>query len=75
MPKLEIVGWRIGLKKISMTQILPIEIFPSLVEAKACTDNVLAGKEFEFNIEDEEKVRRVAKDLEDIGAVVEVESD
>ena len=32
-----------------MTQILRIEIFPNLIEAKNCTDNVLAGKKVEFN--------------------------
>ena len=73
MPKLKIVGWKTGLKKISMTQILRIEIFTNLVEAKMCTDAVLAGKKFEFNIEDEEKLKRTAKDLEEIGAIIEVE--
>ena len=75
MPKLKIVGWKIGLKKISMTQILRIEISPTLAEAKMCTDEVLAGKKFEFNIEDEEKVRRAAKDLEETGAIIEIEPD
>ena len=56
-----------------MTQILRIEIFTNLVEAKMCTDAVLAGKKFEFNIEDEEKLKRTAKDLEEIGAIIEVE--
>ena len=73
MPKLKIVSWKTELKKISMTQILRIEIFPNLIEAKNCTDNVLAGKKVEFNTKDEEKVKRLAKDLEEIGAIVQVE--
>ncbi len=55
-----------------MTQILRIEIFPNLIEAKNCTDNVLAGEKVEFGIKDEEKVRRLAKDLEEVGVIVQV---
>ena len=74
MPKLKIIGWKTGLRKITMTQILRAEIFPSLAEAKMCVGDVLAGKKFEFDIEDKEKLRRIAKELEEIGAIIEVET-
>ena len=75
MPKLNIIGWRKGLLKISMSHILREYLPLGLREAKDCVDDVLDGKVISFRLDDLAKVEALAKALEEMGAIVEVESD
>jgi ribosomal protein L7/L12 len=74
MPKLNILGWRRGLLKISMTHVLREHLPLGLRDAKDCVDNVLDGKVVSFSLDDLAKGGDLAKALEDVGAIVEIES-
>ena len=74
MPKLNITGWRKGLLKISMSHVLREHLSLGLREAKECVDDVLDGKVVSFSLDDLAKAEALAKALEEIGAIVEVES-
>ena len=75
MLKLNIVGWREGLLKISMSHVLREHLFLDMKDAKDCVDDVLAGKVVSFTLEDSVKAKLLAKALADVGAIVEIESD
>ena len=75
MPKLRIIGWREGLLKISMTRVLREQLLLGLREAKECVDNVLDGRVVSFSLDDLAEAEALAKALEEVGAIVEVESD
>jgi ribosomal protein L7/L12 len=74
MLKLNIVGWR-GLLKISMNHVLQEHLSLGLKDAKDCVDDVLAGKVVSFSLENSARADLLVKALEDVGAVVEIESD
>ncbi len=74
MPKLNIIGWRKGLLKISMTHVLREHLPLGLREAKDCVDNVLDGQVVSFSLDDLAQAEALAKSLEAVGAVVEIES-
>jgi len=73
--KLNIVGWREGLLKISMNHVLQEHLSLGLKDAKDCVDGVLAGKPVSFTLEDSVSAELVANALADVGAIVEIESD
>ncbi|MCA1592271.1 MAG: ribosomal protein L7/L12 [Acidobacteria bacterium] len=75
MPKLNIIGWRVGLQKISMNHILRERLQLGLKDAKGYVDDVLAGKLVSFALEDSATAETLAKALEDVGAIVEIEAD
>jgi ribosomal protein L7/L12 len=75
MLKLNIVGWREGLQKISMNHVLQEHLSLGLKDAKDCVDNVLAGKDVSFTLENSTRANLLVKALEDVGAIVEIESD
>jgi ribosomal protein L7/L12 len=74
MPKLNIIGWRKGLLKISMSHVLREHLPLGLREAKECVDDVLDGKSVSFSFDDLAKAEALAKALEEVGAIVEAES-
>jgi ribosomal protein L7/L12 len=75
MLKVNIVGWREGVMKISMTHVLQEHLSLGLKDAKACVDDVLAGKVVSFTLENSVRADLLVKALEEVGAIVEVESD
>ena len=75
MLKLNIVGWREGLLKISMSHVLQEHLSLGLKDAKDCVDDVLAGKVVSFTLENSVRADLLVKALEDVGTIVELESD
>ena len=58
--KLNIVGWREGLLKISMSHVLQERLSLGLKDAKDCVDDVLAGRLVSFTLEDLVRAELVA---------------
>jgi len=75
MLKLNIVGWREGLLKISMNHVLQEHLSLGLKDSKDCVDDVLAGNVVSFTLENSAKADVLVKALEDVGAILEIESD
>ncbi|MGI8566868.1 MAG: ribosomal protein L7/L12 [Pyrinomonadaceae bacterium] len=75
MLKLNIIGWRKGLLKISMTHVLREHLPLGMREAKDCVDNILDGQVVSFSLNDFAKAEALAKALEDVGAIVEIEAE
>jgi hypothetical protein len=75
MPKLNIVGWREGLLKISMVHILQEHLSLSLTAAKATVDAVAAGKTASFTLDNLHDATVLRDELQRIGAIVELEND
>ena len=75
MPKLNIVGWRKGLLKISMVHILQERLSLSLTDAKSAVDAVAAGKTVSFTLDNLHDATALRDELECIGAIVELETD
>jgi ribosomal protein L7/L12 len=75
MPKVNIVGWREGLLKISMTQVLHERLPLGVRDAKGCVDDVLDGKDVSFDVGDRAEAEALSNALTEIGAIVEVEGD
>jgi hypothetical protein len=75
MPKLDIVGWREGLLKISMTHLLQEHLSLTLTDAKATGDAVLAGQTVSFTLDNGINATALRDELERIGAIVDLETD
>ena len=75
MLMLKIVGWREGLRKISMNDVFREHLSLTLSDAKDCVDDVLAGKVVSLTLENSASGDVLAKALEEVGAIVEIESD
>jgi ribosomal protein L7/L12 len=63
MLKLNIVGWRDGLLKISMNHVLQEHLSLGLKDAKDCVDNGLAGKVVSFTLENSARAERLVKSI------------
>jgi ribosomal protein L7/L12 len=75
MPKLNIVGWREGLLKISMVHVLQDHLSLSLTEAKATVDAIAAGKRVSFPLNPSVDAAALRAELERVGAIVELQTD
>ncbi|HBB94899.1 MAG TPA: hypothetical protein DC054_05870 [Blastocatellia bacterium] len=75
MPKLNIIGWREGLLKISLTDLLQEHLSLTLTDAKATVDAVVAGQTVSFILDTEIDATLLRDQLEHIGAIVELEAD
>jgi ribosomal protein L7/L12 len=75
MPKVRIVGWRAGLQKIPMNSVLREHLPLGLKDAKRYVDDTLNGKTSTFTFADAESADALAKALDELGAMVEVEHD
>ncbi len=75
MRNLTIVGWREGMLKISMSHVLREHLSLGMKAAKDCVDDVIAGRIVSFRLEDSAKAQFLAIALEEVGAIVSVESD
>jgi ribosomal protein L7/L12 len=75
MPKLNIVGWREGLLKISMVHLLQERLSLSLTDAKAAVDAIGAGETVSFTLDNSIDAVALRDDLERIGAIVELETE
>lgn len=70
---LKIVGYRTGASNIGAIQILLFErLVPNLHTASLEMSRVFNRKEINFEIEEDEKLRRIAKGLHNSGFKVEI---
>lgn len=74
MSVLKITGWRKGLKKIAMTNLLKDGLGISLAEAKGMTGDVLDGKVIFITVDDGPAAKNLASELSEIGAIVKIEN-
>jgi ribosomal protein L7/L12 len=72
MRTLQITGWREGLLKISMNDVLREHLSLSLTEAKSAVDSVVGGKPVSFTLEDSIDAAALRAALERVGAIVEI---
>jgi ribosomal protein L7/L12 len=75
MSKLNIVGWREGLLKISMVDVLRNHLSLSLTDAKATVDAIVAGKTASFPLNPSVDAAALRDELERVGAIVELQTD
>ena len=75
MPLIRITGWDPGLKKVSLTQLLRAYTDMSLSEAKAATDRILDGADFEFLVRTSADAIRVSAELRALGVRIEMRED
>jgi ribosomal protein L7/L12 len=73
MRKLKIVGWREGLLKVSMVNVLREHLSLTLRDAKATVDAVVDGETVSFTLDDGIDAGALREELERIGAIVELE--
>jgi hypothetical protein len=67
--RVEITGWREGLRKVSLTTLLHEHAGLSLVEAKACTGRVLDGRLVALSVPSQEAADNLAARLRELGAI------
>lgn len=75
MPQVNITGWRTGLQKVSMVQVLHSHLGTGLKVSKDYVDDVLAGNKVSITLDDHAKAEKLIEALEEVGAVAEMESD
>lgn len=74
MPKVSITGWRGGLLKTSLIQVLREHLQLGVREAEECAERVLDGRVMPFSVENLDGAQALAKALEEVGAIAEVEA-
>lgn len=72
MATVEIKGWQVGFNKVACTQLVRAAAGLGLAEAKRVTDGVLDGDVQRISVPSDDIARRLAHDLTEIGAIVEV---
>ncbi len=70
MPQLHIIGWRHGLKAVSMIMLLKEELLLGLEEATGCVDRVLNNETVVLDVNDLAKAHELAHKLEVLGVDV-----
>jgi len=75
MPRINIVGWRKGIHTISIVKLLRDQFSIGLKEAKGYVDDVLVGKVIPFTMESATEPESLRLALDELGAIVEIESD
>jgi ribosomal protein L7/L12 len=68
MTTVTIKGWRVGLRKVSMTQALRTHCGLGLADAKSVTDRVLIGEVVEIQAPDSETAHQLVAELTELGA-------
>jgi hypothetical protein len=70
MKTLMLIGWRKGLRKVSLTKAIAMYSSQSLAEAKRSVDDLLAGNEVTLSFEKLENVALFKRVAQDLGAIV-----
>ena len=73
MKTLIVTGWKLGLDKIALTKVIRAYTGLGLAEGKSCTDQVLENKIVTFKNLDLEIAERFLRDIQNIGAIGEIE--
>jgi hypothetical protein len=63
-------GWRPGLNKVALTQLLQSDAGLSLGEAKARTDELLAGRTVRIATSDSQSAQRLREAAQSLGVAV-----
>lgn len=71
MYRVTITGWKVGLKKISLNDLLREHAGYSLSQARQAVDGLLAGRSFAFDVSDERSVILFCESATAIGAICE----
>lgn len=72
MPQVRMVGWQVGLRKVSVTMLLQKHAFLGLRKAKDCTDCLLDNETVILDIEDDATAQELARELREVEAIVQV---
>jgi predicted nucleic acid-binding protein len=75
MPKLKIVGYETGLKKVAMTKLLQETLELDAENSQKMSDAILSRNVISLDFEDAEFAENLAAQLEESGARVEIEAD
>lgn len=75
MPQVTIKQWKTGLRKVSLATLLQEEAGLSLTSAKQCVDRLLEGQSISVSVTTVEQARQLARQIDDLGAVCEVNND
>ncbi len=70
MCQVDIVSWRIGLRKIELTKLLRSATNLTLSPAKKKVDDVLSGETVRINFDDKAAAANFCKKASELGAVV-----
>ena len=73
MPQVMLVGWKPGLRGVSLIKLLQAEAGLSLKAAKESVDRCLEGERVSISMPTEEAAEKLAQQASDLGAVVEIE--
>lgn len=73
-PRVRLLGWRVGLQKVTATRLIRMHTHLSLSASKRCVDDCLAGKESVLIPKSEQDAHILAMELHRIGAIVSLES-
>lgn len=73
MTELRITGWRTGLKKISMTDLLHTKAGLTIAAAKDATDRVLEGQLVNVSCDSPDEAASLASALIELGADIQIQ--
>ena len=75
MVSVHIVGWRRGLRKVSVTQLLNDQLGCGLAEAKRCTERLLDGQLVVLDLLDGTSAAALVRALDALGADAHVDGE
>ena len=68
MPIVRVVGWKPGMRKISLTKLVQANAGKDLGKAKAMVDALLEGQPFDVSFDNEEAARSFSDQASALGA-------
>jgi hypothetical protein len=75
MTTIRLTGWRVGLRKVSLTKLLQEKARLPLVRAKHLVDEILEGRPVTVDLPECENPRDVSNAIRELGASCEVRDD
>jgi hypothetical protein len=75
MPKVILTGWKPGLRKVSLTELLQRHVNPSLVQAMGYVDRLLNGESITVDFSYGHDAADFAREATALGAICEVHAD
>jgi hypothetical protein len=75
MPTLILTGWKPGLRKVSLTELLQRRVNVSLVQAKGCVDRLLDGKSIAIDFSHGHNADHFAREATMLGVICEVHAE
>ena len=75
MYTLTIIGWKLGLKKISLTKTVRHHTGYGLAKSKRCTDDILNDEVVKFTHLNHEQAQTFLRDITEVGAIGEIQEE